>query len=147
MNWLSHGLLVLVLVGCHAGNGHADPHGGVPVAGYCETFARAFCGKQAMDYQEHSVKTVKRSDIMRQLSNVFQPADSTFTAGYDCQFQAQTRDGRGQVFSVGLFLTKTLHFARYTQWKKLQLIPIAYVTDETGDRAGYGVFKYLETPG
>ena len=135
MSWLSHGLLVLALVGCHADNDHAGPRGGVPVAGYCEAFAQTFCEKQALDYQEHSVRTVKRSDVMLHLSNVFQPADSTFTAGYDCRFRARTRDGQGQAFSVGLFLTKTLHFARHTQWEELQIIPIAYVTDETGDRA------------
>lgn len=140
------GLLVLVLVGAHAATGHAGPPGGVPVAGYCEAFARAFCGQRALAYQEHSARTAKRSDVMLHLSNLFQPPDSTFTAGYACQFQARTRDGRAQKFSVGLYLTKTLHFARYTQWPELQLIPIAYVTDATGDRAGYGVFKYLETP-
>ena len=48
MNRLIPSLLVLALVGCHAGNGHADPHGGVPVAGYCEAFAQAFCEKQAL---------------------------------------------------------------------------------------------------
>ena len=144
MNRLRPGLLVLVLVGWLAGHAAAEP--GVTVAGYCEAFARTFCKQRALAYQEQSARTAKRSDVMLYLSNVFQPPDSTFTAEYACQFQARTRDRRAQEFSVSLYLTTTLHFARHTQWTRLQLIPIAYVTDATGGRAGYGVFKYLETP-
>jgi len=147
MRWLSHGLLVLVLVGGHAGSGHADPHAGIPVAGYCEAFAQAFCGKEALAYQEHSVRLAPHSALYLSLSNLFQPPDSTFTAGYQCTFRAQTRDGQPQTFAVNLLLTKTLPFAEHTQWERLQLVPIAYVTDETTGRAGYGVFKYLEPLG
>ena len=140
------GLLVLVLVGCHASNGHADPPGGVPVAGYCEAFAQAFCEQQALAYQEQAVSIAPLSALFLGLSNLFQPPDSTFTAGYQCAFRAQTQDGQTQTFSVSLFLTRTLSFAEHTQWERLQLLPITYVTDETTGRAGYGVFKYLETP-
>lgn len=147
MNWLSHSLLVLVLVGGHAGNGHADPYDGVSVAGYCEAFALAFCAQRALAYQEHSVSIAPHSALFLGLSNVFQPPDSTFTAGYQCAFRARARDGQGQEFSVSLLLTKTLSFAEHTQWERLQIVPITYVTDKTTGRAGYGVFKYLETPG
>lgn len=147
MRWLSPGLLVLALVGGHAGNGHADPLGGVPVAGYCGAFARAFCGQQALAYQEHSVSIAPHSALYLGLSNLFQPPDSTFTAGYQCAFRAQTQDGQTRTFSVSLFLTRTLPFAEHTQWERLQILPITYVTDETTGRAGYGVFKYPETPG
>ena len=88
------------------------------------------------------MRTERESVVVQWLSNFFQPPGSRFTAGYDCWFRAG--NGEARTFSVGLFLTETLAFARYTQWEKLQLIPITYVTD--GDRAGYGVFKYLEVP-
>ena len=45
-----------------------------------------------------------------------------------------------------MFLTKTLYFAGYTQWERLQIVPIERAVDEPNDRAGYGVFKYLESP-
>ena len=83
---------------------------------------------------------------MMLITNVFQPADSRFTAEYDCRFRAKDAEGRVQDVSVGVLLTKTLDFARHTQWERLQVVPIEYVVDEANDRAGYGVFKYLETP-
>ena len=83
---------------------------------------------------------------MMLIANVFQPSDSRFTAEYDCRFRVQDTEGRVHDVSVGVFLTKTLHFARYTQWKRLQIVPIEHVVDEASDRAGYGVFKYLEGP-
>ena len=84
------------------------------------------------------------SALFQGLSNLFQPPDSTFTAGYQCAFRARTQDGQAQTFSVSLLLTRTLSFAEHTQWERLQILPITYVTDETTGRAGYGVFKYLE---
>ena len=136
------GLLVLVLVGWLAGHTAAEP--GVTVAGYCQAFARTFCAQQALAYQEQSVRIASHSEFLRALSNLFQPPDSTFTAGYRCAFRARTQDGQAQPFSVSLLLTRTLPFAEHTQWERLQLLPITYVTDETTGRAGYGVFKYLE---
>jgi len=83
---------------------------------------------------------------MMWISNLLHPSDSEFTAGYDCHFQARNRDGRVHDISVGIFLTRHLRFAEYTQWKNLQVVPIAYVVDKTNNKAGYGVFKYLENP-
>ncbi len=128
------------------GGGVLQAAGGVTVTEYCETFARTYASKHALDYQEHSARVRKRSDAMRWLSNRFQPPDSRFTSGYTCRFRARAREGQGREFSVGLFLTGTLEFAEYTQWKGLQIIPIGFVVDPRNDRRGYGVFKYLEKP-
>ena len=83
---------------------------------------------------------------MNWLSNVFAPSDSRFTAAYDCRFTARNGEGQVQAVSVEIFLTGTLEFAQYTQWKNLQIVPIEHVVDETRGRAEYGVFKYLEEP-
>ena len=136
------GLLILVLVGWLAGHAAAEP--GVTVAGYCQAFARTFCAQQALASQEQSVSLAPHSALFQGLSNLFQPPDSTFTAGYQCAFRARTPDGPAQPFAVSLLLTRTLSFAEHTQWERLQILPITYVTDETTGRAGYGVFKYLE---
>lgn len=145
--------LILLLAGCGIGGGSivwaekeksVDSRSSVTVSRYCENFARKYSRNHAMDYQESSVKIEKKSDVLMHLSNIFQPSDSTFTSGYDCYFQA--REPRGEVhdIAVGIFLTKTLDFAEYTKWEKLQLIPVEHVVDEANDRAGYAVLKYLE---
>ena len=152
---LTHCLPILLLAGCSAGyggdgqteaEGTVDSRNSVTVLGYCEDFARKHAENNAIDYQENSARTEKKSDIKMHLSNLFSPSDSDFTSGYACHFQARKEDGPVRDISVGLFLTKTLHFAEYTQWEGLQVIPIEYVVDEANDRAGYGVFKYLENP-
>ena len=106
----------------------------------------AYLESNAIDYTGLSVRTEKKPDIMNWLSNVFQPSDSRFTAGYDCRFTARNDQGQVQAVAVGIFLTGMLEFARYTQWKNLQIIPVEHVVDEALGRAGYGVFKYLEEP-
>ena len=149
------GILIILLAGFGAadgGDGRAekgrpvDSRNGVAVSGYCENFARKYSEDNAIDYQESSVKVEKKSDVMMHLSNLFSPSHSKFTSGYDCHFQARGRQGEAHDISVGLFLTGTLHFAEYTKWERLQIIPVEYVVDQANDRAGYGVFKYLEKP-
>ena len=145
--------LILLLSGCGIGGGgivwaekekSVASRSSVTVSGYCESFARKYSRNHAMDYRESSVKIENKSDILMHLSNIFQPSDSKFTSGYDCHFQAEGRQGEVHDIAVGIFLTKTLHFAEYTKWERLQIIPVEHVVDETNDRAGYGVFKYLE---
>ena len=147
---LSHGILMILLAsgGADIGNNEGAREGRpvVTVSGYCEKFARQYSEDNAIGYQEGSARVEKKSDIMRGLSNLFQPSDSRFTAGYACRFRAGIEGEQAQDYSVGLFLTGTLHFAEYTQWKQLQVIPIEHVIDQANDRAGYGVFKYLEKP-
>lgn len=116
------------------------------VSGYCEKFARKYCEDNAAVYEEGSARTEKRPDPMMRIENVFQPPDSRFTAGYDCRFQARRKGEGVREFSVSVLLTGTLHFAEHTKWKELQIVPIEYVADETNDRAGYGVFKYMKGP-
>lgn len=118
----------------------------VTVAEYCENFARTYSGSNALGYQEHSARIEKISDVMRWASNMFSPPDSRFTSGYTCHFQARGTEGQVRDISVGIFLTGTLDFAEYTQWKGLQIIPIEHVVDQRNDRRGFGVFKYLEKP-
>ena len=149
-------LCILALVaGCGAGNadskraadaGAAESGGSVGVDRYCGKFAEAYLERNAIAYTGLSVRTEKKPDIMMWLSNVFQPSDSRFTAGYDCRFTARTGQGQALTVSVGLFLTGTLEFAHYTQWENLQIIPVGHVVDDARGRAGYGVFKYLEGP-
>ena len=152
---LSHGILLVLLASCGAATensgrvedtGSVASRSGVTVAAYCEKFAREYSKRKMLEHQDGSTTTGKRSDVMMLISNVFQPSDSRFTAEYDCRFRARDAQGRVHDVSVGVFLTKTLHFARYTQWERLQIVPIAYVVDGAKDRAGYGVFKYLEGP-
>ena len=150
------GLCVLpLLVACGAGNAdgqraaggtRAEAAGSVGVVRYCEKFAEAYLASNAIDYTGLSVRTEKKPDIMMRLSNVFQPSDSRFTAGYDCQFTARGGEGEVRTVSVGIFLTETLEFAHYTKWKNLQIIPVEHVVDAARSRAGYGVFKYLKEP-
>ena len=144
-----------LLAACRVGNadgeraasgGTAEPSGSVSVVRYCEKFAEAYLESNAIDYTGLSVRTDKKPDLMNWLSNVFAPSDSRFTAGYDCRFSARNAEGQVHAVSVGIFLTGTLEFAHYTQWKSLQIVPIEHVVDETLGRAGYGVFKYLEVP-
>ena len=129
-----------------AGGTRVESAGSVSVVRYCEKFAEAYLAGNAIESTGLSVRTEKKSDIMMRLSNVFQPSDSRFTAGYDCRFTARGGEGQVRTVSVGIFLTGTLEFAHYTQWKNLQIIPVEHVVDETRGRAGYGVFKYLEEP-
>lgn len=118
----------------------------VTVSAYCEKFAKRYSALNALEYQERSVRAEKRSDVMMRIGNLFQPADSRFTSGYDCRFRAGRQGERAWEISVGLFLTGTRRFAEHTKWKDLQIVPIEPVVDETHDRAGYGVFKYLKDP-
>ena len=144
-----------LLAGCGAGNADGErgaagtpvePAGSVSVVRYCNKFAEAYLESNAVEYTGLSVRTEKKPGIMNWLSNLFSPSDSRFTAGYDCRFTARGGEGEVRTVSVGMFLTGTLEFAHYTQWKNLQIIPIEHVVDETRGRAGYGVFKYLEEP-
>ena len=120
--------------------------GSVSVVRYCERFAEAYLASRAIGYTGLSVATEKEPDILMWLSNVFQPSDSRFTAGYDCRFTARGVEEQVRTVSVGIFLTGTLEFAHYTMWKDLQMIPVEHVVDVTLGRAGYGVFKYLKEP-
>ena len=138
-------LTVLLCVSQHVQPSHAAEQQ-FTVSGYCEAFAQTYCAQQTLTYEAQSIRTTPHSEIWRFLSNVFQPADSTFTATYQCAFRAQTHSGQVREIAVTLLLTRTKEFAVHTQWERLQLIPIAYVTDATRNRTGYGVFKYLETP-
>lgn len=149
---LNRCFLIILLAGYGIGGGSivwaekekpVDSRSSLTVLGYCENFARKYSRNHAMDYQESSVKIEKTSDALMHLSNIFQPSDSKFTSEYDCYFQARKPQGDVHDIAVGIFLTKTLHFAEYTKWERLQIIPVEYVVDETNDRAGYGVFKYL----
>ena len=143
------------LAACGAGSADGErAAGGTPVASagsvsvvrYCEKFAEAYLESNAIEYTGLSVRTGKKPDLMKWFSNLFSPSDSRFTAGYDCRFTARDDQGEVRTVSVGIFLTGTLEFARYTQWKSLQIIPVEHVVDDTRGRAGYGVFKYLEEP-
>ena len=146
-------IAMVLLAGCDAGNAQrqtADEGAAVvppvTVSGYCEKFALRYCALNALEYEARSARADKRTDVMTWIANVFQPADSRFTSEYDCRFRARRKGERAREISVGVYLTRTLHFAEYTKWEDLQIIPVEYVVDETHDRAGYGVFKYLDAP-
>ena len=116
----------------------------ISVHTYCEKFARRYSADNALEYQERSASARQRIDVTLFLSNLFQPEDSKFTAEYVCRFRAGPRGEGERVVSVEVLLTRTLEFAKHTQWNNLQIIPIEYVTDEARDRAGYAVLKYLD---
>lgn len=115
------------------------------VPAYCERFAEAYSARQALKFVPDSVRTGKTLDVMTWVSNRFQPPDARFVSAYACRFEAADVRGRHRRVDVQLLLTETRRFAEYTQWEDLQTIPIEYVVDEVDGRAGYGVFKYLET--
>lgn len=119
---------------------------GVSVAAYCEAFARQYALRHGLAYSVDSARTETKSDFMRLLTNVFQPSDSKFTGGYACHFAASAGEDTVSDFAVDILLTNSRQFAEHTQWKKLQLLPIAHVVDKARDRSGYAVFKYLDAP-
>lgn len=143
-HYLTSCLSVLLLLGV-ADARSVEHQEGQSVAKYCEQFATQYALSVAMTYQSGSLRIQGQSEILLSLSNLFQPSDSRFTAGYTCQFQALRQGDEPVTMEVSLFLTGTRHFAEHTQWERLQIIPIAYVADRTTGKAGYGVFKYLET--
>ena len=121
------------------------------VSVYCAKFAQAYLANREGAARQKSldappIAVVKQVDAWLWLSNLFQPPGSRFVSGYRCQFSASNKSGEARDVSVDLLLTETLSFAQYTQWPRLQLIPIEYVVDEANDRSGYAVFKYLESP-
>jgi len=146
--------LMLALAACRSGNDAGaragndelpvDPRSdsSVSVSQYCEEFAGAHSEANVLDYRAESASIELSSDVRMWLQNAVQPVDSRFTAGYVCSFQA-TDEGAVRKFAVRLYLTKTRSFAEHTQWEDLQSVPIRHVLDETNDREGYGVFKYL----
>ena len=119
---------------------------GVAVAHYCEGFAMKYAENNGVAYRKDSARTEKESDAWMWISNAFQPPGSRFTAGYRCRFRTSAGRGEAHDISVGIYLTQTLGFAEHTKWEDLQIVPIEYVVDEVHDRAGYGVFKYLQSP-
>ena len=145
------GGLAVALAACRAGTGEQAENGDLPldppdnsvsVSRYCEEFATTHSEANGFDYQAESASTERSSDARMWLQNAVQPADSRFTAGYVCTFQAMD-EADVRRFSVRIYLTKTRSFAEHTQWERLQLVPIRHVLDETNAREGYGVFKYL----
>ena len=148
------GILALALAGCSAGNGDGGPDGDKPlsplanamaVPAYCERFAEAYSARLALEFVPDSVRSAKTPDLVTWISNRFQPPDARFVSAYACRFEATDARRRHRRVDVQLLLTQTRRFAEYTQWDDLQTIPIEYVVDEIDGRAGYGVFKYLET--
>ena len=147
-------ILIFLLADCPVSNGAnhqaegkrpVDLQNSVTVSKYCENFAIKYAKNNDVDYQKNSVQTEKEADLSMWISNVFQPSGSKFRAGYNCRFQIRSKEEDVHNVSVSIFLTETLSFAEHTSWKELHIIPIEYVVDEINVRAGYGVFKYLET--
>ena len=117
---------------------------GVSVASFCRAFAQRYAEDNGQDLLDGSQRISPKSDWLMRLSNVFQPSDSRFTAGYDCRFTTSSAKDPVAAYSVDLLLTNTLAFAEHTKWERLQLVPITYLVDEARKRSGYGVFKYLK---
>lgn len=117
---------------------------GVCVASFCAAFAQQYAEDNGLDLLDGSYRVAPKSDWLMRLSNVFQPSDSRFTAGYDCRFTTSSAEDPVAGYSVDLLLANTLAFAEQTKWERLQLVPITYLVDEARKRSGYGVFKYLK---
>lgn len=114
------------------------------VASFCKAFAKQYAGDNGLELLEGSERVSPKSDWLMRLSNVFQPSDSRFTAGYECRFLTGGGEDPAAGYAVDLILANTLEYAQYTQWERLQLVPITYLVDEERKRSGYGVFKYLK---
>ena len=148
-------VLVFVLAGYYAGDegragersaADARERGVAAVQAYCGDFAMRYAANNAVGYRRNSARTEMESGMSTWVSNIFQPPGSRFTAGYRCRFQTRDKEGEVREISVNIFLAETLHFAEYTKWQDLQIVPIKYVVDEVNDKKGYGVFKYLKSP-
>ena len=110
---------------------------------YCAAFADAFAARSDARVPEDSVRVKARSPLWRWVSNVFQRRGSRLVAGYGCGFEVVAAgNGPRREWSVDIVTVETLEFAEYTQWEKLQVVPIQLVVDDRGN-AGWGVFKYL----
>ncbi len=115
---------------------------------YCRSYARAvperLLHRPADRYVVGSASVTRvRSPIGRWLSNLFQPANSRFHAGYRCDFSITHQDALHPA-SVQLLVANTLGYAEHTQWPHLQIIPIRAIDDPDNGRTGYVVVKYLE---
>ena len=144
LQYLRIGIGLVALLAAFTMFAEDEAPAGIPVAEYCERFAREYARESQVNYVEGSVQVHKKLGIGRIISNLFQPRDSRFVAGYDCHFQASGRNEFLQAYKVNIFLTGTRDFAEHTHWESLQVIPIAYVTDPASSQGGYGVFKYLD---
>ena len=153
--------LFICCVACQRDNGAMDKRrinsqGSITVLEYCKAFAMKYAGENNFSINTDTVQIEKKWDLWKWIANLFQPGqpgqpdqpgqppNSLFTAGYDCDFQVRDAEETAYDYSVDIFLTETLVFAEYTKWEHLQIIPIQHVVDPVNDKAGYGVFKYLD---
>lgn len=93
-----------------------------------------------------SVRAERKSlveSVLNSLFNLVFPAGSTFTGGYDCRFRVKDRSGSARDVSVDLLRAETPGFAKHTQWRNLQIVPIRHVVDEANETSGHAIFKYL----
>ena len=139
----------LIVAGCSAED--ANPVGqpetkgtsdAVSVKSYCGAFAQKYSDRVGAEFLKNSVQ-VKSSNGGLWISNLFQPKDSRFKARYRCTFVSESSEAEQAEVSVDIILVETREFAKHTQWKDLQLIPISRIVDDAKDTEGYGVFKYL----
>lgn len=111
---------------------------------YCGNYAKAYANSKTYVLASDSIRVKKQGKITQSIFNRFQPSGSRFLAGFDCRFDATSTTGKRRRISVKLYVVETLEFAEFTQWERLQIIPIQEVEDTTTGLIGYGVFKYLK---
>jgi len=137
---------IFAMLSLYAGSACADflQH---DLEAYCRSYAQAvpvaLLQQSDSYYIEGSAKIAQLMNISRWLSNLFQPPDSRFYAGYKCRFSIQQQD-RTTAASVQLLLANTQIYANHTQWEHIQIIPIKAIDDTDNGRTGYIVVKYLD---
>ena len=113
---------------------------GAAVIDYCTRFARVYASEHDTAVVDGSVRAEDGGWKRRmQFQDLFQREGSRITAHYNCRF-----DTALEAVSVRLFLVETYDHADFIKWDRLQLVPIELVEDDATDRAGYGVFKYMD---
>ena len=124
---------------------------GRSVEQYCNSFAKAYSQKSSASLNKSSLSLSRENlldKVEKWVSNFFQPRGSKFIAGYKCQFEISSLEGKKteEVF-IYIFLTETYSFAEYTTSPEWQIIPIEYVQDPLSKKEGYAIFKFLKENG
>ena len=117
---------------------------------YCERFAVAVPARLLQSPEASYVPGSARvgrtrlGDVVTHVSNVFQPADSRFAAGWQCTFSIALR-GRRCDGEVALPIAERAAFADYTSWPRLMIVDDHRIMSADSTTIGYATPKYFET--
>ena len=130
-----------------ASTGRFNPAKGI--AGHDEQYCR--CDPDDVRGVRHPTSPAVRASVALGsamsspvLSNMFQPADSRFAAGWQCTFSISMR-GRRCDGEVALPIAERAAFADFTSWPRLMIVNDHRIVSPDGTTIGYATPKYFET--